>query len=179
LSAADQAPDSGCASLSAARNIESILKLEKQDEQQLSPLHRLSHGVGWFVGTIHFLMLQCALIVTWIAVNLAVAPAARFDPFPFSLLSSLLSLEAVLLTSFVLIRQNTNDRQAERRNHLDLQINLLAEEEATQILSLLRRMAEHMAIPAAAADPRCEDLARQTEVTAIARHLRAREEDPG
>jgi uncharacterized membrane protein len=109
------------------KNIEAILKLEEDDERKLSSLHRVSHKVGWFVGTIYFLIIQAVFIVLWLIWN---AFAARsFDPYPFPLLSAVLALEAVFLTSFVLIRQNSMDRQSERRNHLDLQINLLAEKD--------------------------------------------------
>ena len=85
-----------------SKNIEYIVKLEKDDERQLSKLHRASHRIGWFVGTIHFVILQVALVVLWIGWN-AHGPT-RFDPYPFKLLSAFLALEAVLLTSFVLIR---------------------------------------------------------------------------
>jgi uncharacterized membrane protein len=112
---------------SITKNIEAILKLEEDDERKLSSLHRVSHKVGWFVGTIYFLIIQAVFIVLWLIWN---AFAARsFDPYPFPLLSAVLALEAVFLTSFVLIRQNSMDRQSERRNHLDLQINLLAEKD--------------------------------------------------
>ena len=82
----------------------------------------------------------------WVSINTQ-APAWRFDEYPFPLLSVLLALEAVLLTSCVLIRQNIADRAFERRNHLDLQINLLAEREATLSLSILQRIAEHLRCP--------------------------------
>jgi uncharacterized membrane protein len=71
---------------------------------------------------------------------------SRFDPYPFNLLSAFLALEAVLLTSFVLIRQNAMDERSERRNHLELQINLLAEKEATSILEKLDAIAERFSI---------------------------------
>ena len=77
------------------------------------------------------MILQILVTAAWITLNLH--SDKSFDPYPFPLLSSTLALEAVLLTSFVLIRQNTMDRQFERRNHLDLQINLLAEEEAKDV----------------------------------------------
>jgi uncharacterized membrane protein len=57
--------------------------------------------------------------------NLQIVSIPPFDPFPFPLLAVFPALEAVLLTSFVLIRQNTMDLRSERRNHLDLQINML------------------------------------------------------
>jgi uncharacterized membrane protein len=157
------------------KNIESILKLEKDDERGLSAFHRVSHAVGWFVGTICFVLFQCLFVLLWIAANthlLRNGPA--FDPYPFPLLSTVLALEAVLLTSFVLIRQNTMDLRSERRNHLDLQINLLAEKEATSILKILRDIADHLDIDVSA-DAEREELAEDTAVESIARDLRSKE----
>jgi uncharacterized membrane protein len=168
-------PDAAQANRQTAKNIESILNLEKEDERELSSFHRLSHTVGGFVGTIYFVALQCFAVLAWIGINVRIFGNVPFDPYPFPLLSAVLALEAVLLTSFVLIRQNTMDRRSERRNHLDLQINLLAEKEATSILNVVREIAEHLKVEAAP-DPEREELARDTPVEDIARHLRSKEE---
>ncbi len=158
-----------------AKNIESILKLEKDDERELSAFHRVSHMVGWFVGTIYFVSFQCVFVVLWIALNTRLLGNANaFDPHPFPLLSTVLALEAVLLTSFVLIRQNAIDLRSERRNHLDLQINLLAEKEATSILKTLHEIAEHLEIDVSA-DAERKELAEDTAVESIARDLRSKE----
>jgi uncharacterized membrane protein len=160
----------------AAENIESILKLEKEAEQELSWFHRLSHGFGGFVGTIYFVALQCLAVLAWIAANARIFGNAPFDQYPFPFLGTILALEAVLLTSFVLIRQNTMDRRSEMRNHLDLQINLLAEKEATSILNAVREIAEHLNVDVAT-DPEREELAKETPVEDIARDLRSKEQD--
>jgi uncharacterized membrane protein len=170
------APDAPQANRQAAENIEAILKLEKEAERELSGFHRLSHTVGGFVGTIYFVVLQCFAVLAWIGANIGIFGNAPFDPYPFPFLATLLALEAVLLTSFVLIRQNTMDRRSERRNHLDLQINLLAEKEATSILKAVREIAEHLKVDAAP-DPEREELAKDTPVEDIARHLRSKEEE--
>jgi uncharacterized membrane protein len=160
------------------KNIESILKLEEKDEQELSAFHRVSHAVGWFVGTIYFVLFQCVFVLSWIALNTSVIGNDNaFDPPPFPLLSTVLALEAVLLTSFVLIRQNAIDLRSERRNHLDLQINLLAEKEATSILKILREIADHLEIDVSA-DAGHEELAKDTAVESIARDLRSKEKKP-
>jgi uncharacterized membrane protein len=158
-----------------AKNIESILKLEKEDERELTAFHRVSHAVGWFVGTIYFVLFQCIFALLWVALNTpSPGNGPAFDPHPFPLLSTVLALEAVLLTSFVLIRQNAIDLRSERRNHLDLQINLLAEKEATSILKILREIAEHLKIDVSA-DAEHEELAKDTAVESIARDLRSKE----
>jgi uncharacterized membrane protein len=157
------------------KNIESILKLEQDDERELSAFHRVSHAVGWFVGTIYFVLFQCVFVALWIAMNTPLLGNINaFDPHPFPLLSTGLALEAVMLTSFVLIRQNAMDLRSERRNHLDLQINLLAEKEATSILKILREIADHLEIDVSA-DAEREELAEDTAVESIARDLRSKE----
>jgi uncharacterized membrane protein len=90
------------------------------------------------------------------------------------LLATILALEAVLLTSCVLIRQSTIDQTLERRDHLELQINLLAEKEATRSLRILQRIAKRLDIDN---DEDCapDELARETSVDEIARDLRERE----
>jgi uncharacterized membrane protein len=160
----------------AAENIEAILKIEKEAEQELSWFHRLSHGVGGFIGTIYFVMLQCLAVLVWIGANTHIFGNAPFDEYPFPFLATMLALEAVLLTSFVLIRQNTMDKRSERRNHLDLQINLLAEKEATHILNMLREVAEHLKVDVTP-DPGRDKLAKDTPVEDIARDLRSKEDE--
>jgi uncharacterized membrane protein len=154
------------------KNIEAILKLEEEDERKLPLLDRVSHKVGWFVGTTSFVIIQATLVVLWLSWNLS--SARSFDPYPFPLLSVVLSFEAVFLTSFVLIRQNSTDRQSERRNHLDLQINLLAEKEATNILKALREIAGHFEIRLSC-EAEGRELAQDTPVDRIARDLRSKE----
>ena len=166
---------SGIASGTAARNIESILRIEKEDEERLLLHHRLFHAVGRFIGTPYFFIIQSLGVALWVWINTQ-APAWRFDEYPFPLLAVLLALEAVLLTSCVLIRQNIADRAFERRNHLDLQINLLAEREATLSLGILQRIAEHLRCPVGE-EAQDEELAGETPVNSIARDLRAREEE--
>ena len=156
-----------------SKEIESILELEEEDARQLSRFHRVSHAVGWFVGTIYFVLSQVVLVLLWVSWN-AWSPQ-RFDPYPFPFLSAVLALEAVLLTSFVLIRQNAMDLQSERRNHLELQINLLAEKEATSILRALGEIARKFEIDLSQ-DADNSELTQDTPVERIARDLRSRKD---
>jgi uncharacterized membrane protein len=159
----------------AARNIEAILRIEKQDERKLLLHHRALHAVGRFVGTPFFFALQSLGVGLWLWINTWGALSWRFDEYPFPLLSVVLALEAVLLTSCVLIRQNISDQAFERRNHLELQINLLAERESTVTLALLQRIAAHLKCPVEQ-DEQIERLADETEVDQIAQDLRERED---
>jgi uncharacterized membrane protein len=126
------------------------------------------------VGTIYFVISQVVMVLFWVLWN--AYSTARFDPYPFPLLSAVLALEAVLLTSFVLIRQNAMDLQSERRNHLDLQINLLAEKEATSILRALGEIARKFDIDLSR-DAEHSELAKDTPVERIARDLRSQKNE--
>ena len=81
----------------------------------------------------------------WIGGSI-VSGAKAFDPFPFNLLTLSVSLEAIFLSTFILISENRQSRIDERRSHLDLQINLLAEQESTKTLQLLKEIAEKLGI---------------------------------
>jgi uncharacterized membrane protein len=156
----------------ARNNIEAILRLEKEDEQELALHHRIFHAIGWFFGTTYFVSAQCVAVGLWVALNSASRGA--IDPYPFPLLATFLSLQAVLLTSCVLIRQNAIYRTSERRDHLELQINLLAEQEATRSLDMLQQIAAHLNVPNTK-DSQGEELAEDTAVDEIARDLKAQQ----
>jgi uncharacterized membrane protein len=117
---------------------------------------------------------QVALVVLCLTWN--AYATTRFDPYPFPHLSAVLALEAVLLSSFVLIRQNAMDLRSERRNHLDLQINLLAEKEATSILKALGEIARKFEIDLTC-DTESSELAKDTRVKNIARDLRSQRDE--
>jgi uncharacterized membrane protein len=157
----------------AVQNIDTILRLEKQDEEKLAVHHRLFHWVGWFVGTARFIVLQCVFVLSWVVLN-RVFPLHAFDEYPFPLLAMILALEAVLLTSCVLIRQNLIDRTLERRDHIELQINLLAEREATRSLRILQRIAKKMGVDDLE-DGRPDELASETSIDQIAQDVRDRQ----
>ena len=106
-------------------------------------------------GTATFAIAHLVWFAGWILVNLGWVHGIRpFDPFPFSLLTMVVSLEAILLSIWILISQNQMTRQADRRTHLDLRVNLLAEQESTATLRLLERIAERLGVDATQeADP--------------------------
>jgi len=163
----------------ARDSIRTILELEKLDRKELGTAHRIFHAVGAFFGTIYFVLFQVFIVAAWLLLNSAsMLREWAIDPFPFPLLANFLSLEAVLLTSCVLIRQSAMDRTSERRDNLELQINLLAEKEATRSLDMLHRIAKHLRI-ADAADPEAAELAKETPVDQIARDLKEREKEAG
>lgn len=156
-----------------ARNIDAILDMERETHRELGLLQRIFHGVGWFVSTVWFAIFQTLALLIWIGLNVGPAHVrVPFDPYPFPLLSAVLALEAMLLTSFVLVRQSNLDEQSDRRNHIDLQINMLAEEEASRALKLLQAIAVKLGVD--------EDVGidhEETSIDKIAKHLKAKEID--
>jgi uncharacterized membrane protein len=132
---------------SVSQNIEKIVQVENEALQPRGGREAITDAIGGFVGTISFVITQCLLFVAWAIVNAGTIPQLTpFDPFPYPLLSSITSLEAVLLTAFVLIKQNRMAVIADRRDHLDLQVNLLTEREATQIIQMLDRLSAHFGV---------------------------------
>lgn len=138
---ADEAPPS------IAENIEKIVRAEEDSIRRRSRGEVITDAIGGFIGTLPFVVLQVAAFIGWVIVNAGMIPGvAAFDPYPYPLLSSITSLEAVLLTAFVLMKQNRMSMIADRRDHLDLQVNLLTEREATQIIQMLDRLSTHFGV---------------------------------
>ena len=95
----------------------------------------------------------------------------QFDPFPYTFLTLVVSLEAIFLSTFILISRNHETRVAERRNHLDLQINLLSEAENTKMLRLLVAISEAMGIETED-DLRTEAFVEQTKLKKMIGQIR-------
>ena len=95
---------------------------------------------------------------------IGLSPIAPFDPIPFGLLTIIVSLEAIFLSIFVLISQKHMTRQADRRAHLDLQVNLLAEQEMTTVLRMLRRMCKKIGVEPEPDNPEFRDLFEKTDL---------------
>ena len=107
--------------------------------------------------------------IVWIVVNTRMVPRIRpFDPFPFPLLTMVVSLEAIFLALFVLSTQNRLGKQADLRANLDLQIDLLAEREMTAVLQLLKDIAGHLDVKTSVTTDKLSDLIKKTDVTRLA-----------
>lgn len=128
------------------RNVQTIVKLEEAAREERSTADKFANAVGRFCGSVTFVWIHVALFGLWIGIN-CWPGGPRFDPFPFTFLTFIVSLEAILLSTFILISQNQETRLAERRNHLDLQINLLAEQENTKTLKILNAIATALRVP--------------------------------
>lgn len=128
-------------------NVRTIAKLEEQQLRARSFSERLAGAVTRAAGTAVFAVAHLVWFASWILVNTGrLARIQPFDPFPFNLLTMIVSLEAIFLSIWILISQNQMTRQADRRAHLDLQINLLAEQESTATLRTVQGIAQHLGV---------------------------------
>ncbi len=152
----------------AEANINTIVRLEERNLQQRTLADRISDAIANFVGSIPFVAIHIAWFGIWVGLN---AGLLKFDPYPFALLCMLVSLEGVLLSTFVLIKQNRMSQRADHRSHLDLQINLLAEKEVTKILQLQRLICQRLGIDEADMDPEVAELSNVTAVDNLAQTL--------
>lgn len=154
--------------LSAEHNIDTVIELEEQSRRDRNLADRLSDAIATFVGSISFVALHLVWFAVWVFLN---AGMIRFDPYPFALLCMIVSLEGVVLSTFVLIKQNRMSQRSDQRNHLDLQINLLAEKEITKVLQLQLLICRHLDIKEADADKEVLELSNVTAVENLAREL--------
>ncbi|RYY92016.1 MAG: DUF1003 domain-containing protein [Comamonadaceae bacterium] len=130
------------------QNIKAMHELEEAAMARRTGADRAAAAIARFCGSMTFAWIHVALFALWIGYN-SLPWFDAFDPYPFTFLTLIVSLEAIFLSTFILISQNYDMRVAERRNQLDLQINLLAEQENTKALQILERIAKkvgaHMA----------------------------------
>jgi uncharacterized membrane protein len=145
-------------------NVDRIASMEHNALMARSRGEWLIDAIVGFGGTPLFGFAHLIWFGLWIAVNLELVKGVpAFDPYPFHLLTFVVSLEAIFLSVAVLNSENRAMRLAERRANLDLQVNLLAEQESTATLHLVQRIAEHLGV-GSAADRRAADLAVETDV---------------
>lgn len=119
------------------QNINAILELRTRALEARTTQERISDGITDFSGRMAFLYVHAVWFAVWIAVNLGMFGLKPFDPYPFGLLTMIVSLEAIFLATFVLISQNRTAAEADHRADLDLQINLLTEHEITRVIRML------------------------------------------
>lgn len=155
----------------ATRNIERVARLEREQHAAAGPGTRLSLVITDAAGTPACAALHLALFSSWMAWNALAPPALRFDPYPFGLLTMTVSMEGVLLAILVLITQNRMSAQSDRRDHLDLQVDLLAEQEMTVVLRLLARIAERLGLQIE--DLEAEDARKLMDTTDVDALIRA------
>jgi uncharacterized membrane protein len=157
------------------RNVTVIRELEEAAKEERTRTDRFAEAIANFCGSMTFVWVHVVWFGIWILINV-IPRLPHIDPFPFTFLTLVVSLEAIFLSTFILISQNHDSKISERRNHLDLQINLLSEQENTKMLVMLRAIAEKVGANPSR-DDQVEALSEETKPQRLVKQIKAREAD--
>jgi len=156
----------------ARENIAAIARLQERATRERSFFARMGDRITIIAAGEWFLLGHVVWFASWFAINSGLIPLVpSFDRFPFPLLTVLVSLDAIFLTLLVLGSQNRLTQEADQRAHLDLQVNLLAEQEMTMVLRMLREICEHLGLEDTISSPKFQELVKRTDVTQLAEQL--------
>ena len=157
------------------QNIDSIVKMRIAEERRKGAQAHVADALTRFSGSMIFVYVHAIWFAVWIVVNVGWTGSKPFDPFPFSLLTLIVSLEAIFLSTFVLISQNRAGTIADKRADLDLQINLLAEHEITRLLALMDAVADHLGVDLSK-KPELEELKKDVPAKEVLDKIEAKQE---
>jgi uncharacterized membrane protein len=141
------------------RNIEALRRRREQEAASATWQDRLSDRITGFTGSMTFVFLHLALFGFWVVANLGWIPSVEPWDDSFVVLAMIASVEAIFLSTFVLITQNRMAKAADQRDDLDLQTNLLAEHEVTRLIEMVAAITDHLGIGEAKPDD-LDDLKR-------------------
>ncbi len=141
------------------RNIRTLIRRRQAEERRKPVEDKVADSITAFTGSMVFVYLHLVIFGAWIVINLGWVPfIPKFDP-SFVVLAMAASVEAIFLSTFVLITQNRMAALADKRADLDLQISLLSEHEVTRLITLVRAIAGRMGIEESR-DPELNELAK-------------------
>ena len=153
-------------SLSAtSANLHTVADIERHNLKARSRIQVMTDRVTSAASSFPFVVFHVVWFACWIGVN--TLSSHPFDRFPFNLLTMVVSLEAILLTAFVLMSQNHLTVMADRRAHLDLQVNLLAERELTAILKVVCLISDKVGVDVTGCDRNLDELLGRTDFKAL------------
>jgi uncharacterized membrane protein len=150
-----------------AHNVDEIVKLQQRDRLSMTWSDHLADRITAFSGSMLFFYLNALWFAIWIPLNLGWVGIEPFDPFPFGLLTMIVSLEAIFLATFVLISQNRQALQADRRQKVNMQVDMLAEQEVTKLIHMVAEIREHLGI-SRPDDAELQRLGRRTHIEKLA-----------
>ena len=142
----DQEKDNPALSKVIERNIRTIIHLRTKAAHARGLQSRIADAITSFSGRMIFAYVHVVWFALWILLNTGRFGVRVFDPFPYGLLTIVVSLEAIFLSTFVLISQNRLGEETERRADLDLHIGLLTEHELTRVLQMLDAIQDKLKI---------------------------------
>ena len=142
------------------KTIDDIIQLESL-EQTLS--ERIAEWIAAFTGSMFFVWLHVVWFALWIIFNVPWWGFQPLDPFPFTFLTMIVSLEAIFLSAFILISENRQARLADRRARVNLQVDMIAEREVTKLMELVVEIHAHLGIQRPV-DPELNDMKKATNI---------------
>jgi uncharacterized membrane protein len=175
---AEQNQSSPKISGSAKGNIESISQIEQTFVRQRSGVDRLGETISRYAGSLGFAVAHLCGVSGWMAINAGLTPLRTFDPYPFCFLGVLVALEAVFLSTFVLMTQKRQARQAEHWAHLNLQIGLLSEQETTKMLQMLTLVCNRVGLKTSQ-DFELKEMVEKTPIAHLAQEMAQNLENAG
>ncbi len=152
-------------------HVDLIAKHEQEFMAKRTPGERLGDGIASWVSSFAFVAVQVSFVLSWVLWNVF-SHDRHFDPYPFSLLGTVVAIEGILLASFILMRQARMGRRADERDHLMLQILLLSEKEITAVLKVDREIAAQVGAERAANTTEVRELSQQTSIEDVAQTIR-------
>ena len=151
--------------------IEVIARHEEEFLARRTGWERTTDAIAGFIGSAGFIAAHLALYAGWILWNL-LPRVHHFDARPFGLLQTCVACEAILIASFILMRQTRLGRRSDERDHLMLQVLLLTEKEITAVLGMDRKIATEMGLTQAANDPEVRELSKKTYIDEVAQTIK-------
>lgn len=153
-------------------NVRAIKRWERAILRARSKAEQVADWIACTAGSGPVLVLHVIWFGGWVVVNSGlIGFILPFDPFPYPFLTMTVSLEAIFLALFVLASQNRLGRQADKRGHLDLQIDLLAEREMTAVLQLLQDIARHLNVHTSLTPEQLHDLMEKTDIRGLTNRM--------
>jgi uncharacterized membrane protein len=154
---------------SVSANIGTIAEYYARHEERVSSSQRIVEKVARFLGSSRYVVGNIGLIVGWIGINLAAPDLGwpRFDEPPFFWLQGIVGLNAFVISTTVLIRQNRMSQLAEQHAHLDLQVNLLTEQKSSKIISLLEELRRDLPNVVSKTDDEAHEMAKPADARAV------------
>ena len=138
-------PEPGSLNSALTRNIEALQERRRAEAAAAALQDKIAERVTRFTGSLYFVYLHLAVFGFWIVANLGWLGLAPWDE-SFVVLAMVASVEAIFLSTFVLITQNQMAEAADKRAELDLQISLLSEHEVTKLVAMVSAITEHLGI---------------------------------
>lgn len=148
-------------------HIELIARHEQDFMARRSLGERIADRVANVVGSLAYVAAHAVLFCLWIVLNVAPGPH-HFDPFPFPLADTILAFEAILVASFILMRQSRMSRRSDERDQLMLQILLLTERELTALVGMERQVAKHVGLKTIEGEQEISLFSKQTSIDEVA-----------